>query len=99
MTSPELLRDKLASLKWHLTEGTVNREIIFGLFDECQALTRTTSTVSVGGDARAQWALWVGARRLGSAMPRRSAAPPRKGRPARRGGLLRIHGSPRLGHK
>jgi hypothetical protein len=34
------LRDKLASLKWHIVENTVNKEIIVDLIEECQRLSR-----------------------------------------------------------
>jgi hypothetical protein len=32
------LRDKLASLKWHITENTVNKEILVDLIHDCQRL-------------------------------------------------------------
>jgi hypothetical protein len=36
------LSDKLASLKWHIVENTVNKEVIVGLIEECQRLAGTT---------------------------------------------------------
>jgi len=34
----DALRDKLASLKWHIVENTVNKEIIVDLIEDCQRL-------------------------------------------------------------
>ena len=37
----EVLRANLASLKWHVTENTVNKEVILDLIEDCQRLARS----------------------------------------------------------
>ena len=40
----QALRDKLAPLKWHIVENTVNKEIIVDLIEDCQRLAGVAQT-------------------------------------------------------